>query len=708
MKRTISCVLALMAHLSFAQEVKPKTVPQELPIQKGTSYRIDSTAVVAKYPLKNIENPQVYHVLPKKLIKDQVSTGFTSVLQNVTGVSLLRTQTGLPGNGASVYALRGFAVQPTLVNGMPYLNNAFIETYNIESVEVLKGNSSTLFGSSMSAHGGLINITTKKPEAQNITEIGALFGANQLNRYTLDVNRKINGRVAARLVAAYHTENSFQDAGFNRYVFVAPSVKVLVNDRLSVSANAEIRSATAANAPQLFLSRFTPSSFNTGLFEKNYLRSFTANPLILKTPSINFQAQGDYKIDENWTSQTKLSFSNTKTDGYAQFLWNMASGTNLTRYISKAHGNTTTFDLQQNFSRTIKVYKFMNRLVAGVDIFNTSISNHGTPWITNGAVNFQNGNDTGILFTEDYDAMLNGLPRSNAKGQITSTAVYVNDVIDFLPNLKATVSFRLDHLQTKSDENNQATGSHTVFSPKLGVVYQPMKEKVYVFANFMNGMSALTPYSTARMDGSTPRVSIYNPERATQVELGTKAHLYQNKVALMASYYYSKLSQKTLMDPNNPNQFLQGAKVNSSGIELSVISNPIEGLELIAGYSHNIAEITKDVQNGAYLGLRPEEAGPKNLLNFWAKYQPKYSFLKGFTVGLGGNYAGEHRALNRTTGHFTLPAYLLLNSVISYSAKKYSVNLKLENITNQKYYTGWGSIAPQNPRTVALGFVFGL
>lgn len=708
MKRTILCVLSFVANFFFAQEIKPKSVQQEQLKVTKSSYRIDSSSVIAKYPLKNIENPQVYHVLPKELIKDQVNTNFNTVLQNITGVALVRNNNGLPGNGASFYTLRGFAVQPTLVNGMPHLNNSSIEPHNIESVEVLKGNSSTLFGSAMSAHGGLINITTKKPEANNVTEIGALFGGNQLNRYTLDVNRKINQMVSARIVAAYHTENSFQDAGFNRYIFVAPSVKVSVNERLTVYANAEIRNATSAQAPQLFLSRFTPSSFSLGLFEKNYTRSFTANPLTLKTPSINFQAQGDYKIDENWTSQTKVSFSNTKSDGYGQFLWNMSSGNNFTRYISRVQGNTTTLDLQQNFLREFKVYKFKNRLVAGVDFFNTNVTNQGTPWVTNGVVSFQNGTDTGILFPEDFDAMLQDLPRGDSKGQITSAAVYVNDVIDFLPNLTGTVSFRLDHLQTKSAFSDRRTNSQTVFSPKLGVVYQPMKEKIYVFVNFMNGMSALTPLSTAMMDGSTPRVNIYNPERATQLELGAKANLYQNKVSLVASLYHSKVSQKTLMDPNNPNNFLQGAKVNSNGVEFSVISNPMDGLQLIAGYSHNASEITKDIQNGGYKGLRPEEAGPKNLLNFWAKYQLNYSFLKGITVALGGNYAGEHRALNRSTGHFTLPSYLLLNSVISYSAKKYSVNLRLENITNQKYYTGWGTITPQNPRTIALGFVFGM
>ena len=75
-------------------------------------------------------------------------------------------------------------------------------------------------------------------------------------------------------------------------------------------------------------------------------------------------------------------------------------------------------------------------------------------------------------------------------------------------------------------------------------------------------------------------------------------------------------------------------EVKSQGIEISLIANPIEGLNLVAGYSKNKSEVTKDYEENGYLGLRPEEAGPEQLINFWASYSFLTGDLKGFGFGL--------------------------------------------------------------------------
>ena len=218
MKKTIMSVMSLCSLMAYSQESKEKNIDEVLIYATKNVYKVDSTDVVAKIPLKNIENPQVYNSISKYVIKDQLSTSFQAVLNNATGVSRLWESTGRAGDGAEYYTMRGFSVQPTLVNGMPNVNN-FEEPINIESTEVLKGPSGTLFGSSVISYGGLINVTTKKPYDHFGGEIGAIIGSNKLNRYTLDVNAPLGKNVFARLVSAYHYEDSFQDAGFNKYIF---------------------------------------------------------------------------------------------------------------------------------------------------------------------------------------------------------------------------------------------------------------------------------------------------------------------------------------------------------------------------------------------------------------------------------------------------------------------------------------------------------
>lgn len=53
-----------------------------------------------KMPLKDIENPQVYNVISKNILKQQAVTTFSDALKNATGVSRLWESTGRGSDGA--------------------------------------------------------------------------------------------------------------------------------------------------------------------------------------------------------------------------------------------------------------------------------------------------------------------------------------------------------------------------------------------------------------------------------------------------------------------------------------------------------------------------------------------------------------------------------------------------------------------------------
>tara|TARA_R110002050_G_scaffold123432_2_gene242201 strand:- start:898 stop:1575 length:678 start_codon:yes stop_codon:yes gene_type:complete len=223
----------------------------------------------------------------------------------------------------------------------------------------------------------------------------------------------------------------------------------------------------------------------------------------------------------------------------------------------------------------------------------------------------------------------------------------------------------------------------------------------------MNGFTNVAPTSVSDVDGSNPRIKTFEAEKANQFEFGVKTNLFDEKLDLTASYYNINVSNKLMTDPTNVNNSIQGGEVESSGVEISLIANPIIGWNIIAGYSNNDSEVLVDTANSGYLGLRTESAGPKDLFNFWTSYNFQSETLKGFGIGLGGNYASEFNTLNRsTTGSFTLPSYTILNSSISYSQEKFMVILKVDNIANTKYYSGWSTVSPQKLRTVSANFTY--
>jgi iron complex outermembrane receptor protein len=229
---------------------------------------------------------------------------------------------------------------------MPSVNNGGLDPANVENIDVIKGPSGTLFGSPMISYGGLINVTTKRPYDYFSGEIGFINGSNGLNRFTSDINVPLNEKTFARVNTAYHTTNSFQDAAFNKSLFIAPSFTIKPTERLTFHINTEILLRESANAPMVFLYRYAPLTFNSiDIFEKNFKNSFTGNDLTIKTPSFGFQAQALYKISNSCTSQTVISRSNTKTIGYYHYLWDFNDGDTFGRYISKRNGETNTTDI---------------------------------------------------------------------------------------------------------------------------------------------------------------------------------------------------------------------------------------------------------------------------------------------------------------------------------------------------------------------------
>lgn len=674
---------------------------------KRNTYFQDSSFTVGKLPLKNLENPQVYHTIPKELMQEQVVTDFHDALKNATGVSRLWESTGRGGDGAEYYSMRGFSVQPTMINGVPGLNNGALDPANIESVDVIKGPSGTLFGSAVISYGGLINVTTKKPHEKLAGNFGYVMGSFGQNRLTGDLTIPLNTKASMRINTAYSEQNTFQDAGFNKAIFIAPSFKFTPSEKLTFLINTEFQQGESANAPMLFLNRNVPLAFNDMTpFANLYKRSFTSNDLAIRNPNFNLQGQALYKINKNWTSQTIIASSTSKTNGYYHYLWDFGDGNTFGRYISKRNGETHTIDVQQNFIGDITVGKIRNRVVVGIDYFESNVRNASTGWVLNGLVTLQDGHDSGDMTTIGVDSLLNGTFEGTSLAKTQVASAYISDVINLAKGLSAMLSVRVDNFRNDAfTASTTDTKSQTSISPKFGLVYQPILDKVSVFGNYMNGFVNQAPTQVADADGSNVRMKSLQPEQANQAEFGVKTNLWGNRVALTASYYHILVSNKVMSDPTNINNVIQGGKVESTGYEISLVANPLPGLNIIAGFSENQAKVVADNPANGYLGLRPEEAGPAQLMNFWISYSLSKTKLKGLGIGFGGNIASEYMTLNRaTTGTFTLPSYEVFNAALSYKTNNYSLVFKLNNLLNTRYYSGWSTITPQNTRNASLAF----
>lgn len=692
------------------------------------------TAAVAKMPLKNLENPQVYSSVSSETMKQQAIANFDDALRNIPGISRTWESTGRAGDGASYFALRGFEAQPSLINGLPGLTSGNLDPASIEEIQVMKGPSGTLFGASFYGYGGIINTITKKPYDHFGGEVAYNIGSFGLNRVTADINAPLSKteKIALRVNTAYHTENSFQDAGFKKSFYIAPTLAYEVNDRLSFQVLTEFLHEKRAVAPVFFNTNRDTLLVFKNLKELNldYNRSFTSNDLPIKNPRYNVQGQILYKLSDEWTSQTVISRGGTKSDGYYTYIWDDAAleqggiyrDSYFDQYFNKQNQTTGTTDIQQNFNGDFKIGNLRNRILIGLDYFNRKVVGNNSGWAAVRQVTPQeselttdkDGNQIAAVYLS-RDLVDNALaaetapPSSKIKNSIYSA--YASNVINFSPALSLMASLRLDYFDSKGDLNDPADEGYDqlTLSPKFGLVYQPIPDKVSVFANYMNAFFNVNPREVFDENFVSQGVKSFKPEQANQWEAGVKANLFADKLFATFSVYDIRVANRVY---DTPYSSVQGGKTGSKGFDFDLTANPLPGFNIIAGLSHSKIKVLKgntgtptDFYNE--LGRSPGGQGPQNLANLWATYKITSGKLKDFGIGFGGNYAGVYKVIdNSVTGVFELPSYTLLNASLFYNSDRYRFTVNMNNLTNEHYYIGYWSVNPQKTRNFSASFAY--
>jgi iron complex outermembrane receptor protein len=729
---------------------------QEVSISSGrvNKFSRKSSPYVTKMPLNNLENPQVYSSISKELLKDQQINNLDEALKNAAGVSKSFESTGRAGSGGTTFVLRGFVTQSKLRNGLAGNITTAIDAANVESIEVLKGPSATLFGNSMSSYGGLINRVTKKPFKATGGEVAYYAGSYGLNRVTADFNTPVDtaGKLLFRVNAAYNSQNGFQENAFRKSFLFAPSIKYEVNDKLTFLLDAEFNQLQSAGSQFLYFYGGTPvSQFGVSSAADvniNYRSSFSSRDMIKKGENANVFGQMDYKISNNWKSQTNLSLTTSGSSGSSPYYYLIpgakvrsltavkaattpAKSYNddfyLERMVWEPNGTDLNAEIQQTILGDFKVAGIRNRLTIGLDYLHTNtnitfnrFSNNdyynpaGATAALRGAklndvfdfVSISNPGPDYYKFNQTkVDSAYANRPAGTTlvtRSNTTTYSAFVADVVNITDNLNALLSLRIDRFVNNGILNNSTNVTsngykQTAYSPKFGLVYQILPEQVSLFANYQNGFANKT--------GTDFEGNAFKPEQANQLEGGVKFDLFKGILSGNVSYYDIKVKDIVRAYELNPQLSIQNGTQRSKGVEVEVIANPIAGLNLIAGYGYNDSRYTNTSAN--LDGLRPVSAGPEQLVNFWMSYRVNRGILQGLGAGIGGNYATKNYAINTIAlGQFILPSYKIYNAALFYDQRKYRLGLKMNNIGNTPYWVGNSTMNPQMLREVIANIAF--
>lgn len=739
---TLAGYSPIVEHVSVSQH-KTADIDIKLQVSNKQLEQVVVTAGVNKYhrnisdgankmPLKDLENSQVAISIPKEVLADQMVYTVDDAMRNATGIQTMWAATGRVGDGGAYYNSRGFYLQSQLRNGIAGNVTSKIDAANLESIEVLKGPSATLFGSTLTSYGGLINRVTKKPYDGFGGEVQFAGGNYDFSRISADVNTPLDSahKILLRVNTAYTDQGSYFTNTYSRLFAFDPSISIKVNDKLSFLFDAEIYRGKGVADP-LFSLDYNISSvkqFGANRADKlpiDYHRSFLTGDFGEVSNNTNLFGQMHYQFNSQWSTQTNVTLTNSYSDGPGPW-FSVLANANVTGnpndigadYIAREDQNTSAsrdrmFEVQQNINGDFRIGSFRNRFVAGLDYFN-----HTANQMWNGAY-FDTVMDHGAIANYDKFTpsalqsyyITHGPDYTYPTYYKTNTySAYVSDVFNLRDNLLLMAALRVDHFVNQGNyypelDTTEGAYNQTHLAPKFGIVWQPVRDAVALFANYQSGFTNET--------GHDYQGRAFKPEQAYQFEGGVKVDAFKHHLSATVSVY--DIQVKDVIHTFTPaagdtTAYAPGAQIQngtkrSRGIEAEVTANPIPGLNILAGFSYNDTKLTNS--DADVDGLRPTDAMSPYSANWWISYHVPSGALKGFGAGFGGNYASDNRIVNsHSEGYFILPAYTVFNAAINYEYSKFRFSIKADNLTNKRYFIGYSSIEPQRLRSVVASVAF--
>jgi len=636
------------------------------------------TDYVARMPLKNLENPQVYSVIHKELLQEQVAVDIRSAVQNSPGVVSI----SFPSGGIGII-FRGFSAGVNSRNGMETASGrSSVDLGNVERIEIMKGPSGTLFGSSVSSFGGVVNLVTKKPFETPAAEISYTTGSYSLNRLTADINTPLNKdkSVLFRVNLAVNREKSFLDYGFNNTLLFAPSLTYKASEKLTFNFDAELYNVNNTRRTYNTYSA-TSGITNPNDLKIDYRKSMFHDDIDAKTKATKVFAQAEYEISENWKSTTVFSFVGEDVERSYQSYAVWSSPTQAARRVGlwgPIYNNYT--NIQENLNGKFSTGSIKHKFLAGINyrLYSSAFSGGTTFTLDNIDVTTpfapirRKAVDAGLALT------------TSAIADQKTFSVYACDVINFTDRLSAMLSLRVDNFDREKVGTVEGY-NQTALAPKLGLVYELVKDQVSVFGNYMNGFQNMQPVT--QPDAS---IFVLDPIYAVQYEGGIKAEAFNKKLTGSVSYYNITIDNATRLNAVGFTE--QDGKQVSKGFDFELVAAPINGLTLIAGYGYNDNRIVK--ASDAAIEGNKATSSPENVVNFWSSYTFQNK-LKGLGLGFGANYVDKNFFTAENT--FYIPSYTIYNASVYYDHSTWRVGLKFNNLSNERYWDFWGtSQAPAN------------
>lgn len=536
------------------------------------------------------------------------------------------------------------------VDGVPYVNtfgNIFAMD-NLERIEVLKGPQSVLYGKN--SYAGVVNIISRKPTGYFSGNVGVQAGSDNKRRYSLTLNSPTVVEKLSASVQLSHTEKD----GFIR------------NTTLNEYDNHKDR-----NFGRLHLLYTASDALSFSLISTSFDREDGGIAWNLPTAPDRLVVT----VDQPGINETHNRTHAFKVD----YAYGAHAVSAVTSY--KNLDNTAIYDADFTPDLGFHVDADM-----AVEEYSQEVRFSGRL----GAVDYLAGVYADVM-RKDRVLLFNGVQSQVYDTEARTLSVFANGSLELAPKLTLSAGARVDQDTITLDDNLMGLddeNDYTHVSPKLSLSYA-LNEQATVYGTLSRGYKAGGYYLFA----PEPSQRWVEKETMTNYEVGGKAYLLDNRLALGASAFFMDIKDKQVSTHIDGFQSYveNAARSETLGFEIDADLQVTSALHVQAslGYADSEFQEFSDAL-GDYSGNK-NPFSPKHTYSLGATYRDQRGFFATITWrGQAKSYTDKEN-INETD------AYDIVNAKLGYEAEQFEIYAYGNNLTDEVYDTNFGLVNYLSP-----------
>jgi iron complex outermembrane receptor protein len=622
-------------------------------------------ATASRLEIADRDLPVQVSSIPQQLLQQQGVNDMATALRNASGVQTQRLY-----GVYEQYTIRGFnAADVLLVDGMrteAIFNRFNTQLNNVESIEVLKGPSSVLYGGD--ALGGAINVIRKKPQGTRAYDLMYKGGRFNSHQVAGGATGPLAGyRWLYRVDASHDYSDGWRGAGANR-LNVSPSLTFLMSENARVTVHQSfIRDNFKGDGG------VPVGLISTSLFDPGRRFSLPDDFALIEDSQTNVFLNAG--LSTSWEFRNGFLMRRTSEEYFVTEGVYFDPDTNsVPREGLYFHHRRRPYVNQSELVGRLNFLNMRHTLLLGYDYRHfytrTDVTEDG---------GFYEFTPISLSDFRETNPRIATFPIARETYQTNRIhATFWQDQIDVSRKVKINLGGRFDDFdrdryRTFTDDPGSRVGiqarHQTAYTYRAGIVYAPtVSHQLYFSSN-----SSFTPVIDVPPDGSELK-----PRHGRGYDAGYRWHGWDDRIRTSIAYYH--IEQNNLTFTQGLTSVIQAGKQTSRGIDVDFNGDLGHRIRLIVNYGYTIPKFDEFVfDDFDYRGKLPRFA-QKHAVNAWLHK----SWVSGFSAALGTRYVGPMFTDNENT--VRLGGWTTISGSVGYRRDSWEWTLNVENLFKRKRY----------------------